>query len=69
MKNVRNGIFALLLSLVFILSSCASPTPEVVTVVVTATDQPVVETPSAPTQPLAPVNLGGPAKRRDDEVD
>ncbi|MCQ3938859.1 MAG: hypothetical protein DPW18_17705 [Chloroflexi bacterium] len=60
MKNVRNGIFALLLSLIFILSSCASPTPEVVTVVVTATSQPVVETPSAPTQPLAPVNLGGP---------
>ncbi len=61
MKNVRNGIFALLLSLIFIISSCGSPTPEVVTVVVTATDSSVTEeTLPAPTQPLAPVALGGP---------
>lgn len=61
MKNVRNGFFALLLSLLFILSSCGSPTPEVVTVVVTATDSPATEAPQTmPTQPLAPVSLGGP---------
>ncbi len=61
MKNVRKITFALALSLLIVLSSCASPTPEIVTVVVTATDQPATEAPaSAPTQPLAPVSLGGP---------
>lgn len=61
MKNVRNLMLAVFLSLVFVLSSCGSPTPEVITVVVTATDLPATEAPTAlPTQPLAPVALGGP---------
>ena len=61
MKNVRNMLFALTLSLVFILSSCGTPTPEIVTVVVTATGQPATEAPTTvASQPLAPVSLGGP---------
>lgn len=61
MKNVRTMILALTLTLMIVLSSCGTPTPEVVTVVVTATDQPATEAPSAmTTQPLAPINLGGP---------
>ncbi|HRK91362.1 MAG TPA: formylglycine-generating enzyme family protein [Anaerolineales bacterium] len=61
MKKVRNGIFALLVCLVFVLSSCGSPTPEVVTVVVTATDAPATAEPAPPpTQSFAPIALGGP---------
>ncbi len=61
MKRVRNMILGLTLSLMFILSSCGTPTPEVVTVVVTATNSPATEAPVAqPTVPLAPINLGGP---------
>lgn len=61
MKNVRSVILGLTFSLVVILTSCGSPTPEVVTVVVTATQAPATEAPTAaPTQPLAPVTLGGP---------
>ena len=61
MIKVRNVIFGLTLSLVFILSSCGTPTPEVVTIVVTATDQPATAVPiGEPTSTLAPVALGGP---------
>lgn len=61
MNKVRNLALAIFLLLVFILSSCGTPTPEVVTVVVTATDMPATEPPPAePTQSLAPVALGGP---------
>jgi len=61
MKNVRNIMLAVFLSLVFVLASCGTPTPEVITVVVTATDLPATEAPATvPTQPLAPVSLGGP---------
>lgn len=61
MKRARSIVLGTILLLVFVLSSCGSPTPEVVTVVVTATDLPATELPSAvPTQPLAPVTLGGP---------
>lgn len=62
MKNVRNVIFGLTVSLVFILSSCGTPTPEVITVVVTATNPPATDAPvtEVSTQPLPPVTLGGP---------
>ena len=61
MKKVRNVIFGLSLLLVFILSSCGTPTPEVVTIVVTATDQPATEAPATEAvSTLAPVTLGGP---------
>jgi len=61
MKNVRNLILAATMFLLFILASCGAPTPQVVTVVVTATDLPATDAPtSVPVQPLAPVALGGP---------
>ncbi|MFN8435393.1 MAG: formylglycine-generating enzyme family protein [Anaerolineales bacterium] len=61
MKIVRNIILGLTLSLAVVFASCGSPTPEVVTVVVTATSAPATEAPTVvPTQPLAPVTLGGP---------
>lgn len=61
MDKVRNVILGLSLSLAIILSSCGTSTPEVITVVVTATDVPVTETPTQdPNLALAPVTLGGP---------
>lgn len=61
MIKVRNLLFGLGLTLVFVLSSCGTPTPEVVTIVVTATDQPATEPPVTEAAPsLAPVSLGGP---------
>lgn len=63
MKNARSLLFASLMALVFILSSCAAPTPETIVVVVTATDAPQVEVPTAEATPLpalAPVTLAGP---------
>jgi len=61
MKRVRNITLGLTLLLVFVLSSCGAPTPEVVTIVVTATESPTNEAPAAePTATLAPVTLGGP---------
>jgi formylglycine-generating enzyme required for sulfatase activity len=60
MKNTRYMIFAL--TLLLVLSSCGSPTPETVVVVVTATDAPVTaEAPtSEPVAPMEPVALAGP---------
>lgn len=62
MIKVRNAIFALTLSLAFILSSCGTSTPEVITLVVTATNSPATEPPATETstEPLPPVTLGGP---------
>lgn len=61
MKKVRNLILGSMLTLTVILSSCGTPTPEIVTVVVTATNPPVTEAPvTESVPPLAPVTLGGP---------
>lgn len=60
MKKARNAILGLCFSVVFVLASCAAPTPEIVTVVVTATSQPVEAASATPDQPSAPVALGGP---------
>lgn len=61
MKNVRTVILALTLTLMIVLSSCGTPAPETVVVVVTATDQPATAEPTAaPTQPLPPITVGGP---------
>lgn len=61
MKKVRNLILGSMLTLAVILSSCGTPTPEIVTVVVTATNLPATEEPvTESVPPLAPVTLGGP---------
>ena len=61
MKKVRNLILGSMLTLTVILSSCGTPTPEVITVVVTATNPPSTEAPvTESVPPLAPVTLGGP---------
>lgn len=61
MKKVRNLILGSMLTLAVILSSCGTPTPEVITVVVTATNPPATEAPvTESVPPLAPVTLGGP---------
>lgn len=60
MKQVRNLTLGLTLLLVLVLSSCAAPTPEVVTVVVTATNQPATEAPPAEVATLAPLAIGEP---------
>ncbi|MDP1602723.1 MAG: SUMF1/EgtB/PvdO family nonheme iron enzyme, partial [Legionella sp.] len=62
MKNARYMMFAYTLMFILILSACAAPpTAETVIVVVTATDVPPTETPTAePTPALAPVALAGP---------
>ena len=60
MKKARNVMLGLFLSVVFVLASCATPTPEVITVVVTATSQPTEAAAATPDQPPAPVTLGGP---------
>src|SRR5688572_23767511 len=62
MKNVRRVIFALTISLLFILSSCATPAPETVIVVVTATGEASTESPTAESLPtLGPIQVSGPA--------
>lgn len=61
MKKVRNLILGSMLTLTVILTSCGTPTPEIVTVVVTATNPPETEAPVTESAlPLAPVTLGGP---------
>jgi formylglycine-generating enzyme required for sulfatase activity len=61
MKKVRNLILGSMLTLTVILASCGTPTPEIVTVVVTATNPPETEAPVTESAlPLAPVTLGGP---------
>lgn len=62
MKNARYTIFALTLLFVLVLSSCGSPTPETVVVVVTATDAPAVPEPPTVEPPVAmePLTLAGP---------
>lgn len=61
MKRVRNLTLGCTALLVLVLSSCAAPTPEVVTVVVTATNPPATEAPvTEAAATLAPVTLGGP---------
>jgi formylglycine-generating enzyme required for sulfatase activity len=60
MTKVRNLILGIFLSLMFILSSCGTPTPEVITVVVTATSAPTEAASPTPDLPPAPVVLGGP---------
>ncbi|MEN9564633.1 MAG: hypothetical protein RIR73_2877 [Chloroflexota bacterium] len=61
MKKVRNLILGSMLTLAVILSSCGTPTPEVITVVVTATNPPATDAPATEAvPPLAPVTLGGP---------
>ncbi len=62
MKNARYMLFAYTLMFILILSACAAPpTAETVIVVVTATDAPPTEMPTAePTPALAPVALAGP---------
>ncbi len=61
MKNARYVILAYTMALAFLLSACGTPAPETVIVVVTATDAPATETPTAePTPSLEPVSLGGP---------
>ena len=62
MKKARSMILALTMLTVLILSSCGTPTPEVITVVVTATNQPVTEAPTAESAPtLAPVAAWAPS--------
>jgi formylglycine-generating enzyme required for sulfatase activity len=61
MKNVRYMIFAMTLTVTLLLSACGTPTPEVVTVVVTATSEPATEVPAAePTAAVAAVAISGP---------
>ncbi len=60
MKKVRNLVLGSFLSFVFVIASCGSPTPEVITVVVTATNPPVEAATATPDLPPAPVALGGP---------
>lgn len=60
MKKVRNLILGSFLSFVFVIASCGSPTPEVITVVVTATNPPIEAATATPDLPPAPVALGGP---------
>lgn len=62
MKNFRYIIFALTLLVPLVLSACgATPTPETIVVVVTATDAPPTEAPTTePTPELAPVAVAGP---------
>lgn len=62
MKRARKIVFAITLSLIYILSACASPTPETLIVVVTATGNASTEAPTTaePIVTLAPVSLAGP---------
>lgn len=60
MTKARNLIAGTFFILVFILSSCGSPTPEVITVVVTATSAPTEAATATSDAPPAPVTLGGP---------
>lgn len=60
MKIVRNAILGLTLCSMALIS-CATPTPEIIEVVVTATSAPTVEAPtSAPQAPMEPIALEGP---------
>lgn len=59
MNKVRYTVMVVVVLFSFVLSNCATPTPEVI--VVTATPLPPTEPPAAtPTQTLIPVSLGGP---------
>ncbi|NJN80002.1 MAG: formylglycine-generating enzyme family protein [Anaerolineales bacterium] len=61
MKRVRYFVLIFTLSLIFILSSCASPTPDTVFVVVTATSEASTEIPTDESVvTMEPVSLGGP---------
>lgn len=61
MKQARYAILTFTLTLIFILSSCATPTPEILVVVVTATGEASTQAPT--TEPVAALDiipLGGP---------
>ena len=61
MKRARNIVFAFTLSLTFIFSACASPTPETLIVVVTATgDASTVVPTTEPVVTMEPIALAGP---------
>jgi formylglycine-generating enzyme required for sulfatase activity len=61
MKYVRYVVFVLTLSLTLILSACASPTPETLIVVVTATDNASTEAPTIESiVTMEPIALAGP---------
>jgi len=61
MKRIQNALLAVMMSLLFALASCGTPAPQVVTVVVTATDLPVTEAPTSElSAPLPPIALSGP---------
>lgn len=61
MKNVRNALVALTLLFILMLTSCASPTPETVLVVVTATGEASTQVPTAePIATMEPLQVAGP---------
>lgn len=61
MKRARYIVFAITYSLIFILSACASPTPETLIVVVTATGNASTEAPTVqPIVTMEPIALAGP---------